>query len=489
MTSSFLANGTASRAIKSVTGGDGSNPIGGLTANVDVGRIANGLARGLLAGAGNGVQALGGVDAIISGNAAVPSGDVPDSPLAFNDSVGGAATGFGQGLGSSGVLLAQKLLARGANSSPSPAAAANGSATKTKRGIDSPDRGALVVRQDGGAGGLNISNVLNADAISAVIQKVVEVLGCEGVGGLALILTGLSGSGTVSSGGFDQNTTDFIKSVVPQGIIRFTNDRNVYDVDGKKLTDALSGSLSGVAKTAITINGHSFGSVVAFLVVHIAFAIMAFAVVFPLILILNSSRNILLRVNMAHVLPAWAVKFAKVAWIVGILPSFILVLVFGVLPAAQSAHFRTAHGVLGLLTLLLSLAAAALYLLSSRGLPPAEPKTDRIATASHLCNQILLSMSLFTLVTGFADLNSITLCLTRVVSLEQAVSIGLGVGSLMVIAQLVSGLDLVMLVRMGKNQMYGQEREARAQAFSIERKPLHSGEKGSAQVNVYLSPS
>lgn len=48
---------------------------------------------------------------------------------------------------------------------------------------------------------------------------------------------------------------------------------------------------------------------------------------------------------MAHVMPTWTPKMTKLIWLVGIPPSVILILVFGILPASKSAHFQTAHGV------------------------------------------------------------------------------------------------------------------------------------------------
>ncbi|KAM4054586.1 hypothetical protein HRG_005422 [Hirsutella rhossiliensis] len=446
LTSRFLANGTATNAIKGLTSGGGGGG-GGVGANLDVGRIANGLARGLLAGAGDGAEALGGVNAIISGKAKLQTTPAPDTQVTFNDSVGGAATGFGQGLGNSAVITAQKLLSRGADMSDGAAK----SKRSTSSAVSSHPASRVAARQISNGINVNISSVLSAAAISSVIQKVVDVLTCEGVGGLALVAQGLSQSGTISAGGFDPSTTNFIKDLIPQGLISFTKDGNTYDIDGKQLSKALDGSLSEAAN-GLSINGFGFSRFVGILIAHIFFAVVVFAVLLPLVLTFDSSRNILLLLQVEHVLPAWTLKATKIIWIAGIAPSLIIILVLGVVPGPRGAHFRTAHGVLGLITLLVTVAAVSLYILSTRGTPLASIKKIPIPVISQGCNQLLLVLTLPTLTTGFSDLSLITLCLTRVVPLELAVSLGLALGSVLVLAQAITGLELFLQWRAGKRK-------------------------------------
>ena len=276
LTSRFLANGTASKALSSLTGPGG--PISAGTSNVNFGRVANGLARGLLAGVGDGVEAIGGVNALINGTATAPSGAVPESKTDFDDSVGGAATGFGQGLGSSGVVTAQKLFARGINlSSLLPSTQAN--ETKPKRdvstlelvpftGFDVERRQADVsIRADSLPSNLNLSLVLSASTFSTVLQKAVDLLSCEGVGGLGLVAFGLSKSGTISRGGLDPKTTDFLKSLIPQGTVHVTNARNTYDIDGQQVAKGLDSSLAAAAG-GIFINGTNLIPFAVFLALH-----------------------------------------------------------------------------------------------------------------------------------------------------------------------------------------------------------------------------
>lgn len=253
LTSRFLANGTATKAIDGLTGGNGG---GGLGANLDVGRIANGLARGLLAGAGDGAQALGGVSAILSGNAMAQTAPSPETKVTFNDSVGGAATGFGQGLGNSAVITVQKLLSGGGAGTDAP---------KLRRSASSAS---LVARQaPPEARGVNVSSLLSPEAVSSVVQKVVDVLTCEGVGGLFLVAQGLSSSGTISTGGLDPGTTNFIKDLVPQGLISFAKDGNTYDIDGTQLSKALDGSIAEAAN-GLAINGVPFTRFLGLLIAH-----------------------------------------------------------------------------------------------------------------------------------------------------------------------------------------------------------------------------
>ncbi len=84
--------------------------IAGSVPSVDLGSVAQGFARGFVQGAGDAVQSIGGIPALLNGTAHASLSPVPDGTVAFNDSVGGAATGFGQGLGGQLVLVARQLL-------------------------------------------------------------------------------------------------------------------------------------------------------------------------------------------------------------------------------------------------------------------------------------------------------------------------------------------------------------------------------------------
>ncbi|KAK8067271.1 hypothetical protein PG997_014018 [Apiospora hydei] len=101
LTAGFLSNGTLSKVLAMTAGS-------GLLPKVDPAAAANGLGRGLAQGVTDAVTAMGGFNSLLNGNATVPTGPVPSTPVQFNDSLGGAAIGLGQGLGTGGALALQK---------------------------------------------------------------------------------------------------------------------------------------------------------------------------------------------------------------------------------------------------------------------------------------------------------------------------------------------------------------------------------------------
>lgn len=361
LASRFLADGTAKKLAGSIMGtGNGSAGTGkGLTANLNIQRVASGLARGLVTGAGDGVEAMGGINAIINGTSKSAAVPVEDSKSDFDDSVNGAALGFGQGLGNSAVATVQRLLEGKEPSSP----------VSQLRRRSVSESSALVARQaqngtgPASDGGLDLSRLLNAESVSKILQKGVDIISCEGVGGLALLLRGLRESGALSLGSGAANNP-VVQSFIPPGEIRLTNGRNKFDINAKQAATALSGSLLDAANN-ISVNNTSLTTFVVLLVVHgnntssalafkscfvanfalVFFAIAALGVMLPLALMFQSTHNILQMIDMAHLFPTWLIKAVKATWIVGILPSAILTLVFGVLSAPKSGHFQTAHGV------------------------------------------------------------------------------------------------------------------------------------------------
>ncbi|PHH63233.1 hypothetical protein CDD81_6185 [Ophiocordyceps australis] len=407
LASSFLANGTTSKALSSLSS----------ASSLDLGRIANGFARGLVTGAGDGVEALGGIDALVQGAATAPEAIV-DTQVSFNDTLGGAATGLGQGLGSSAVLTAHKLLRGG---------------IKLK----------TAYRRDE-ALNLNASRLVSAQALSTLLQKAVELLNCQGLGGLFLLGQGLAQSGALSPGGFDANTTNLIKSLIPTDRVNFTSNGNTYSIDGQQLLKVLDDDASSQAMNGLSINGVVLDRFVSLLIVHAVFAIVAFAMLLPLAITLLSQQNLALRMHMPGLVSAWTSMAAKAIWILGLPLSLILVLVFGILPAAKGAHFKTAHGILGLLTVMASLLAVVLNLLSARRSSPSKARADWRYIAAQTCNQALLFLGLATLATGFVDLSAISLCLTRIVALEQAIMLGFALACILVVGQVLGALDLLL---------------------------------------------
>jgi len=227
LTSRFLANGTATKLLAQNTG------AGGLTSflpNLDIGKAAGGFARGLIQGVGDGITAMGGLPAIINGSAITPTGPIPETLVDFDDTINRTAIGFAQGFGTQVALVAKAIVGQ-INTVKK-----RSNKPETTTDLESNDFRAIQARQSNVAIS-NITNVfnlstitslLNADAISGILQKGIELITCDGVGGLGLIVLGLIDSGALPTDVTAANLTTF-KDLLPPGIIHFTNKGNTYE--------------------------------------------------------------------------------------------------------------------------------------------------------------------------------------------------------------------------------------------------------------------
>lgn len=73
-------------------------------------------------------------------------------------------------------------------------------------------------------------------------------------------------------------------------------------------------------------------------------AMSLFLAVIPLVLSLEGTRALLLRLKLGHVLPK-ATKWANIGWFWIMGPATLILLIFGVLTAGSSGNMRTTHGV------------------------------------------------------------------------------------------------------------------------------------------------
>lgn len=95
--------------------------------------------------------------------------------------------------------------------------------------------------------------------------------------------------------------------------------------------------------------------------------------------------------------------------------------------------------------MLVTLAAFALKILPAPCTLLANLDRTYRPIVSQGCCQLLLVLTLPTLMTGASDLSTITQSLTNVVPFEVAVWLGSALGSLLVIGQAISGLDLFLM--------------------------------------------
>lgn len=261
LTSRVLANGTLSKLMSMQSSG------AGLLGGVDVSKAAGGFARGFLQGAGDSVIAMGGVQALLNGNTTTQTGPIVDTPVQFNDSVNGAAVGFGQGFGSQGVMVVKAIIGQAKIITQKRHIPALGDSVSTDIVTLEPRQTNIVV-SEGGSTTFNLSTLLNAESISTVLQKGINVLTCEGVGGLGLIALGLVKSGTIPVDAQSTSNLGQFKDMLPKGVIHFTNEGNTYEIDTQQVLDGLNSGGLLTAANGVSINGTKAPAFAGFLVVH-----------------------------------------------------------------------------------------------------------------------------------------------------------------------------------------------------------------------------
>lgn len=271
---------TSNINLTALTSGSSSGPASGVTKDLNIGMIAQGAAMGLIQGAGDAVNSMGGVQALINGTATMPKTSLPATTLSFNDSVGGAATGFGQGLGGQGTLVGVQLLSKlnvtsllagltGNTTDEIDTAGNNGTAVVKRHPLHPLE---IIRRQAQVSGGLtdssfNLSLIVNAESISSVAQSAINALTCEGFGGLLLVASGLMSSGTIKTNSGSSVNSTLIKEALPKGIIHFTSSGNTFEIDGTIVSETIDQGLFAAA-SGITINGNNMSKFAAFLVLH-----------------------------------------------------------------------------------------------------------------------------------------------------------------------------------------------------------------------------
>lgn len=271
-----------------------SGGLSQLTGSLDVGRVAQGAAMGVVQGAGDAINMMGGLQALINGTAMMPTGPLVTTQMNFNDSVGGAASGLGMGLGGQGTLVGVQLLSQlnvtslisqftgqsaapatgvsTAMMSPAPAsqpAGGNGTAVARRSYLLPEDirRRQVQVGAISTNNSFNLSLVINADTISQLGQRAIDAIGCEGIGGMVLLGLGLFESGTISLNSVSSFNLTLIKQAIPQGTLRFTNNGNTYTIDGVVVSNNIDSNILAAAG-GITVNGNPVINFVVFLVIH-----------------------------------------------------------------------------------------------------------------------------------------------------------------------------------------------------------------------------
>ncbi|KAK7927431.1 hypothetical protein PG985_004429 [Apiospora marii] len=445
LTSRLLANGTIQKITSdpSILGLGGLSSGGGasdLLGKINIGQAAGGLARGFIQGAGDGITAMGGIKALIDGNASSAT-DIPLTPLNMDDSLGGAAVGLGQGAGSQGVAVAKLLVTQF-------------KAQSSKRKREQESTGLVLRRAEApSASGLlggfnltsfNISRLLEADTISTILQSGINALTCEGVAGLALVGLGLVQSGTIDTSG-DMNLTAF-KDLIPKGTIHFSNDgTNNYEMDASQLIDDIKPLNLGGINANFKVNGNGIITTIVVTALHIALAIGVMLTVLPLAMGVESLQNMLGRIGRGHSLAKYD-KWINISWLFIIAPSVILLMIMGIVGRGNAGHFRSAHNIMGLLTVLLTLACTGLHFI----VKVKQTGSATLVKARAAANVLLVFMSLTTGILGFSELSGLTVCLVQVIPFTGAIAIGFSVFQTFSIGSTIALMDLVQMFRKPK---------------------------------------
>lgn len=368
LTESFLANGTLNN-LMSESGG----LFGNLTVNL--GQVAEGLARGLVGGAADAVDGAGGLQNIIDGNISVnnvvANSSFGELAVSFNDSVGGAATGFGRGLGGEGVALVMSLLRNGTASLNQPATTTSSATTSsattdkarkkrdnvpsveitklTSRGLtQSPGLAKSVHVKRAETGGL--FSTINVTVIDSLLQKSSDAITCEGVGGLFGILSGLMESKTIPSNITSKGSVLNSSALgLPTTPITVENMGNKFTVDLQNVSISVNNLqvLKFIVLTALHSTFHSPPFITRTIYTNpetVLFVVVAYAFIYPIILSLEIVEQIAaltgrpLRTDKSK-------RWRKGLEYFAFFPLALIGTILGIVGMGSSGHFRTAHGV------------------------------------------------------------------------------------------------------------------------------------------------
>lgn len=314
LSSSFLTDGTLTTLIALLSKNSS------FFANANLAQVAQGLAVGVVSGAGSQVSSL----QLISANTS-----------AFDDSIHGAATGFGRGIGAEGAKMVSSVFANGLTKELSLKFKKRGAepavvhlvGKSSRARLQRPGKRASTITTNA----TDVASVVtshNAFKINPFLQTGVNALGCSGVGGFVGVFLGLQGSKTIN-----------VKSKfsLPDQLFIVHNAGNTYAVNPSK----------GV--NSATANGFKVATIVLLGGLHIMFAVGAWFVAIPLLLLLSSVDELGLifppsyKTSEGAPLPT-PITRRYLFW--AAIPTFAITgFVFGVVMVGTSAHMRGAHQV------------------------------------------------------------------------------------------------------------------------------------------------
>ncbi|KAF3041895.1 hypothetical protein E8E12_005491 [Didymella heteroderae] len=469
LVSNFLLNSTILQNVGSTL----SNNTPQLLKNADIAKAAEGFARGTIEGIATALSSIGGLQNLLSGN--FSSDALMNVPVLnatkFNDSINGSAVGFARGLTGEGTILIgdvlKKMSQNASKTGPPP----------RKRDIDIPLEEAATVPYIALSARQALDNTSAAGAFPLAIndatlmaggQTAINLLTCQGIGGIASVVLG-----SMSANKGKMSIKDMMNipldpraaASLPQGPVEFTSEGNTFRI---VLKDA-----------ELTINGLPvirFGIITA---LHLLFIMLSFLLTLPLYLILG----VVWRLSVLAGYPVNEDKNKK--WRMGLLITFgvsaVIGIALGMAGLGDSRHFRDGHGVFGLITLILvfptvgftfvRLRSEALYpvpaTFSGIKAPFALFKSpdQRIYLISGIFVQLAFALGQITFINGFSTLRSISLCFVDAVLTSNSVA---GLIGLLLMIQITAagmvGIRTWLEQHIAKREKAGVQRKAGARS-------------------------
>ncbi|KAF2998804.1 hypothetical protein E8E13_001143 [Curvularia kusanoi] len=393
--------------------------------DANVAKAAEGFARGSIEGISVALSSIGGIQNLISGNFSNDAMmNVPTlQPTGFNDSLNGSAVSFARGFMGEGTILVGNVLRT-----------MGGKADKAQtplrlRGLEVPASKAAVapystiIARQAQENTSTVPLAISEATLMGAGQFGINLLTCQGIGGLASVALGaMSGQKDKSSmEGMMSGLDPRVLSSLPQGPVQFTSEGNTFRV---VLKDA-----------EISINSLPFKRFGVLTALHVVFMVISFLFTLPLYLILG----VVWRLSVLAGYPVNEAKNKK--WRLGLLITFAITAligtILGIAGMGSSRHFRDAHGVFGLIALILMFPTVGFTIarLRSEALYPS-PSTfagikapiallkspdQKIYLISGFLIQLVFALGQITFINGFSTLRSISLCVVDAVLTSNAV--------------------------------------------------------------------
>ncbi|PQE28024.1 cytochrome b b6 petb protein [Rutstroemia sp. NJR-2017a WRK4] len=464
LTSSFLANGTVANLQSKATALLGSNSTMGNMLDlksISVSKAAEGLARGLVDGAGQSISNMGGFQRILNGedkNAIMAEAATPIfSSNGFDDTTGGVATSFGQGLGGEGINLVLQMFGKGTSSGSSSNTSSSSSSSTMTMPLDSPAQSppsnnlstpAIRARSHHALPILrrvpsvinttlkdlnttiDLSGILtgvNVTSVDVLLQKGVDALTCKGVGGFSQIFAGLKANGSIKAA----NSSAPSKFQLPNATFTVTSEGNTFEINP--------------AQGSIIVNGISQGRLTILIAAHALLVIVAFLIAIPIALLLSNGHEIAVMLGRPDVL-AKADKYRFYIWCFVVVPFGLAGIGLGIFLLGSSTHLSSPHSILGAASLVFVLVG---FLLEMQFLPSIRALT--LPRATNLTILLILANVLF--VTGLVDIQRVSLC---TVQLPDAVLVGAGMN---IASVFTTGVTVVQAKWVVRRWVKGREAE------------------------------